>query len=102
MQIFRLFILSAALITLVGGCGGQIAKTGGARVTDVSPQGFFTLQYADGKAEVKRISPDNMPKDCRIALKNMLAPARYVETARDSTLTLPQGDTITYQNVKSD
>jgi len=102
LQQFRLLILLAALITLVGGCGGQIAKTGWARVTDVSPQGFFTLQYADGKAEVKRISPDSPPKDARTALKNLSAPARYVETDRESTLTFPQGDTITYQNQKYD
>ena len=78
------------------GCGGKIASTGSAWVTDVSPQGLIRMQYEDGKVEWKRVNPDNPVEQTRIASKNRLSPARYVETKRGSTLTFVDGKTINY------
>ena len=77
-------------------CGGKIASTGTAFVTDVAPNGVFTMQYEDGERKWKRVDPDNPVEQTRIASKNRFSPARYVETKRGSTLTFVDGKTINY------
>jgi hypothetical protein len=86
------------LLTTVG-CGGKLATPGWASVTQVSPNGGIFLQYADGKADWKRIKPDNMPTDMQLAIKHLNQPARFVETKQGSTLTFPGGDTLNYQAI---
>lgn len=78
------------------GCGGKIASTGTAFVTDVAPNGVFGIQYEDGKREWKRVNPDDPVEQTRTAAKNRFSPARYVETKRGSTLTFVDGKTINY------
>ena len=93
----RIYLLTLLLaLTSVSGCGGQIAKTGIAKVTGVSC-GVMSLQYCkDGSVVKKKIDPDNTRRDTRILSKNLLKPARYVETTRGSTLTFPCGKTVNY------
>lgn len=93
---FLFCCLIALLSVLNQGCGGKIATTGSAFVTDVNPNGIFRMQYEDGKMAWKRVNPDNPVEQTRVATKNRLAPARYVETRRGSTLTFADGKTINY------
>ncbi len=95
-------LLGIVSLSILFGCGGPLAKTGFAAVTEVAPNGVMRMQYADGKAAWKRIAEENGPKDCAVAAKNRLKWARYVETKQGSTLTFPSGDTITYQNMDLD
>jgi hypothetical protein len=91
------FYCLVVFVSLVScGCGGKIASTGSAFVTDVNPNGIFRMQYEDGKLEWKRVNPDNPAEQTRIATRNRLNPARYVETKRGSTLTFADGKTINY------
>lgn len=94
--LFFTSVLLALTTILTHGCGGKIATTGSAFVTDVAPNGIFRMQYDDGKAEWKRVSPDDPAQTTRIAASNRLTPARYVETKRGSTLTFVDGKTINY------
>jgi hypothetical protein len=89
-------------IILCGGCGGKLATTGWATVTDITPQGAMLLRYEDGKAAWKLINPDNPRKEAAVASKNLLKPARFVETKKGSTLTFPSGDTINYREIITD
>ncbi len=98
-RLFSLIWIPTAILA-VAGCGGQIAKTGCVAVKSVTCQGVMTLQYADGRVGVKRIVPDNLPKDLKEAEKNLLKPARYVETVKGSTLTFPCGETLIYQDTE--
>ncbi len=81
---------------MLQGCGGKIASTGTACVTEVVPNGVFSLQYEDGVREWRRVNPDNSVEQTRIAAKNKFSPARYVETKRGSTLTFVDGKSINY------
>lgn len=92
----------AAGILLIGGCGGQIAKTGCATVTGVNGHGVMGMAYSDGKVAYKRVDPDNPRKASRIAQENLMKPARYVETGQGSTLTFPDGETINYFDMPCD
>ncbi len=95
-----LCILIVAHITLLtAGCGGRLANTGFARVTEVSPLGAIRVQYDSGELSWKKVDPDNARKDTQIAMKNILRPAKYVETKNGSTLTFLDGETITYKNL---
>ncbi|MGD9818352.1 MAG: hypothetical protein AB7V04_06595 [Desulfomonilaceae bacterium] len=96
LRFFFLLLLLSITSVLAQGCGGKIASTGSAFVTDVSPHGVFRMQYDDGKVEWKRVNPDNPVEQTRIAYKNRSCPARYVETKRGSTLTFVDGKTINY------
>lgn len=98
------FSVATALLTalLLGGCGGQIAKTGWATVTGVSHGGVMRLGYPDGTAALKRIDPDTVRKSSRTAAENMMRPARFVETDQGSTLTFPCGDSLIYYDMKCD
>jgi hypothetical protein len=78
------------------GFSEPLAKNGWARVIDVSPHGAMLLQYSSGKVAWKRINPDSVRKDTKLAFKNRFVPARYVETKRGSTLTFPRGETLIY------
>ncbi len=89
-------------LPLLSGCGGKLAKTGFASVTEVAPHGVMRMQYADGKAVWKRINEENVQKDSAVAAKNRFKWARFVETKKGSTLTFPNGDTIIYQNIDLD
>ncbi len=92
-----LLICMGLLVAIVNNsCGGKIATTGTAFVTDVAPNGVFSMQYEDGKREWRRVDPDNPVEQTRIADKNRFSPARYVETKRGSTLTFVDGKTINY------
>lgn len=95
-------LFGLSFLPLLSGCGGKLANTGFASVTEVAPNGVMRMQYADGKAAWKRIAEENGPKDSAIAAKNRLKWARFVETKKGSTLTFPNGDTITYQNIDLD
>jgi hypothetical protein len=96
------FILGLIIIPpflLVGGCGGKLANTGWATVAEVRSDGVMRLTYPDGKTGLKRIDEENLPKDTKAAAKNMLKPARYVETKKGSTLTFPDGHTLIYHDI---
>lgn len=95
-------VFGISFLSILFGCGGKLAKTGFAAVTEVAPNGAMRMQYSDGKAAWKRIAEENGPKDCAVAAKNRLKWARFVETKKGSTLTFPNGDTITYQNMDLD
>jgi hypothetical protein len=100
----RLFACRAILIGLFFltsqfGCGGKLAKTGLATVTDVSPAGAIRVQYQDGHLSWKRISESKVDKDSQTASKNRFKPAKFIETKNGSTLTFPGGDTIAYSDV---
>jgi hypothetical protein len=86
----------------MAGCAGKLATAGAARVIQVAPNGAMLLQYEDGKAAWKLINPDSPRIDMETAEKNVLKPARYVETKKGSTLTFPSGDTILYKDISSD
>lgn len=88
--------LAISIAMMNNSCGGKIASTGTAFVTDVAPNGVFTMQYEDGERKWKRVDPDNPVEQTRIASKNKFSPARYVETKRGSTLTFADGKTINY------
>lgn len=100
-NIFLLFLL-VSVICFCEGCGGKLATTGWATVTDMTPQGAMLLRYEDGKAAWKLINPDNPRKEAAVVSKNLLKPARYVETKKGSTLTFPSGDTINYREIITD
>lgn len=87
-----------ACLFIQAGCGGPLAKTGCAVVTDVACHGVMRMHYPDGRAEWKRINRDNVTGDTRTAEKNRLKPARFVETRNGGTLTFPDGDTVTYHD----
>jgi hypothetical protein len=76
-----------------------MATTGIASVSQLSPDGAILVRYHDGKADWRRIHPDNMPKDAKKAFNHLNQPARYVETSRGSTLTFPDGETINYRKM---
>ena len=99
-----LFTATALMILLgiLGGCGGRLATNGCAMVTGVACDGSMRLQYKDGTAAIKRLDCDNMPKDLKVVAKNQFQPARFVETSKGSTLTFPNGDTVTYKDVRKD
>ncbi len=68
----RSSILIAAISILflcVAGCGGRLANTGFARVTEVSPQGAIRVQYDSGELSWKKVDPGNARKDTLIAMK---------------------------------
>lgn len=79
-----------------------MATTGWATVAEITPQGAMLLQYQDGKAAWKLINPDNPRQQTAVAAKNVLKPARFVETKKGSTLTFPSGDTINYFEIPKD
>jgi hypothetical protein len=91
-----LAVLGLTLAAQVQGFADPLSKNGWARVMDVSPHGALLLQYADGKAAWKRINPDNVRNDTKLAAKFRFQPARYVETKQGSTLTFPSGETLLY------
>lgn len=91
-----LTFMSLSIALMGSSCGGKIASVGTAFVTDVAPNGVFTMQYEDGAREWKRVDPDNPVEQTRIASKNRFSPARYVQTKRGSTLTFVDGKTINY------
>lgn len=99
----KLHCICVALMTVIAmlaaGCGGRLANTGFARVTEVSPHGAIRVQYDSGELSWKKVDPDNSRKDTLIAMKNRLKPAKYVETKNGSTLTFLDGETITYKNL---
>ncbi len=94
-----LILAFSLLVPWVAGCGGRLAHTGFARVTEVSPHGAIRVQYDNGELSWKKVDPDNARKDTRIAMKNRLKPAKYVETKNGSTLTFLDGETIVYKNL---
>jgi hypothetical protein len=100
-SIFLLFVFVSGACFGVG-CGGKLANTGWATVTDMTPQGTMLLRYEDGKAAWKLINPDNPRKEALVVSKNLLRPARFVETKKGSTLTFPSGDTINYREIITD
>ncbi|MEJ2719168.1 MAG: hypothetical protein P8182_18885 [Deltaproteobacteria bacterium] len=102
MKIYLSAVTGLLTVLLLGGCGGQIAKTGWTTVTGVSHDGVMRLGYPDGTAALKRINPDTVRKSSRTAAENLLRPARYVETDQGSTLTFPCGDTLIYYDLKCD
>ena len=101
-SLFLAILFGVSSLPLLSGCGGKLAKTGFASVTEVAPNGVMRMQYADGKASWKRINEENVRKDSAVAVKNRLKWARFVETKKGSTLTFPNGDTIIYQNIDLD
>jgi len=92
-----------AVITVIplfaAGCGGRLANTGFARVTEVSPHGAIRMQYDSGELSWKKVDPDNSRNDTLIAMKNRLKPAKFLETKNGSTLTFLDGETIVYKNL---
>jgi hypothetical protein len=96
------FILALVIILLfsfVAGCGGRLANTGWATVAEVRSDGVMRLNYPDGRTGLKRIDEENVRKDTKAAAKNLLKPARYVETKKGSTLTFPDGHTLIYHDI---
>ena len=101
-SLFLAILCGVTSLPLLSGCGGKLANTGFASVTEVAPHGVMRMQYADGKAAWKRINEEHVQKDCAVAAKNRFKWARFVETKKGSTLTFPNGDTIIYQNIDLD
>jgi hypothetical protein len=97
-----LFLSLLFTLALFYGCSGKIAKTGCATVRNVSCEGILALQYADGKMKLKQLEQANFPSDLKKVKKNLLRPAKYVETVKGGTLTFPNGDTIICHDVKRD
>jgi hypothetical protein len=80
----------------MAGCGGKLARTGCAVVTDVTCNGEMRVHYADGKIRWKRIDSENFDRDVRTAEQNRFKPGKYVETKSGGTLTFPGEKTIVY------
>jgi hypothetical protein len=91
-----------SLTSIIAGCGGKLADTGWAAVSEVHPNGVIRLNYPDGKTGLKRIDDENIRSDTKAAAKNMRKPARYVETKKGSTLTFPDGHTLIYHDINID
>ena len=100
--LFAFAVSGLILAASAAGFADPLSKNGWARVIDVSPHGALLLQYADGKAAWKRINPDNVRNDTKLAAKFRFQPARYVETKRGSTLTFPSGETLLYYELDLD
>jgi hypothetical protein len=83
----------------LGACGGKLATTGCASVTQVDCNGIMRIQYPDGKAAWKRLDPNGGPKAVKLVEKHRFQPARIVETKNGSTLTFPKGDTVVYHDL---
>jgi hypothetical protein len=96
---FTLALAAVMTAAALSGCGGKLAKTGCATITDVTCDGAMRIQYPNGKADWKRMEYDNVPRDVRIAQENRWKPARYVETKNGGTITFPAGDTITFHDM---
>jgi hypothetical protein len=97
-----LILLVLALVMAIpvfGPCGERLTSTGWASVAGVSAHGTVLLHYADGKMVWKRLNPDNVRNDSKLAIKHRSQPARYVETKQGSTLTFPNGDTLLYYEI---
>jgi len=102
-QLMLTLVLGGVLTALaLGGCGGKLATTGWATVTNVDPHGRILMRYEDGKTAWKRLDRDNFLKDFRTVQKNLFKPAKLVETKKGSTLTFPGGETLIYRNVDLD
>ncbi|AFM26426.1 hypothetical protein Desti_3784 [Desulfomonile tiedjei DSM 6799] len=103
-KVLKYFTLASCMFSLsvMAGCAGKLATAGAARVVQVAPTGVMLLQYEDGKTSWKLINPDSPRIDTQTAEKNVLKPARYVETKKGSTLTFPSGDTILYKDIPTD
>ncbi|MDQ1239513.1 MAG: hypothetical protein QG577_1699 [Thermodesulfobacteriota bacterium] len=99
MRVFLWTMMIGLMASCLAGCGGKLASTGFARVTDVSPQGAIRMQYGSGESSWKKVDPGNVRKDTVTAMKNRLSPAKYVETKNGSTLTFADGETIVYQDL---
>lgn len=100
--LFAFAVFGSILAASAAGFADPLSKTGWAVVTDVSPFGAMRIQYADGKAAWKRINPDNVRNDTKLAAKFRFQPARYVETKQGSTLTFPTGETLLYYELDLD
>lgn len=96
MKLGRLAMCVLVAVLVIGGCAGKATRTGCATPTWVGCDGRMKLSYADGKAAVKQLDPDSLPKAAKIAAQNLFAPSRYVETTQGATLTFPTGDTVVY------
>ncbi|MCA1960349.1 MAG: hypothetical protein LDL33_06100 [Desulfomonile sp.] len=96
MKLWRLVACVLGVVLIIGGCAGKATRTGCATATRVGCDGRVKLSYADGKAAVKQLDPDSLPKAARVTAQNLFAPARFVETTQGSTLTFPSGDTVVY------
>jgi len=77
------------------GCGGILSRSGAATVTNVTCDSLL-VQYSDGKSCWKRLDPGNARNYAKLAQKNLLKPAKFVETKSGSTLTFPDGETLVY------
>ncbi|MGC8660179.1 MAG: hypothetical protein ACP5U1_14025 [Desulfomonilaceae bacterium] len=100
IRIIIYFLLNLLLLSVLCSCGGKIAKTGVGAVTDVNAWGGFSLAYPDGSHSVKRFNEDSVRKDIELARRNLLQPARYVETPKGGALTFSDGKTILYYDYK--
>lgn len=96
---FVFLLVTATMAGAFGGCGGRLAKTGYATITDVAPSGAVRIQYAEGKADWKQMECDNVLREVRIAQRNRGKPARIVETKNGGTITFPEGDTVTFHDL---
>jgi hypothetical protein len=94
----RLVTALIACCVLVG-CGGKIATTGIAAVTQLGPPPTILVRYENGEAKWRRLERDNEKKHASKLVENLGLPARYVETKQGGTLTFPNGDTIIYQPI---
>ncbi len=96
MKVSTLVASALMLVLGMGGCSAKATRVGCAQVTGVSCDGVMRVSYADGKAALKQIDPDDLRKGTKTAIENMFKPARYVETTQGSTLTFPCGKSLLY------
>jgi hypothetical protein len=95
-----LIVIGFIPLLSLGACGGKLAQTGCTVVTGLSCDGIMRLRYGNGKVAVKKLNGSSVPKEIKTVSKNLLKPARFVETSKGSTLTFPNGDTVNYKEVK--
>lgn len=95
-----LLVATFALAFLIGGCGGELSRSGWGKITRVDCNGGFSVAYPNGVVSPKKLSNDSSAGDYRTLLSNKLKPAKVVETPEGGTITFQDGETIRFKEVQ--